>query len=789
MKKLLVLFLLLSAALGNAENLLMNGAMDSEQSDFPPFWYTETSKTTRYERNGGPGGKGAVVLSGEHANLRQQGMVLVSGEKYKLSGRFMTKNFKAGSFMFVVHSFAWQKDCGLRSLPENTDGWVMFETEVTMVPSNSIYGVAVHMAKASGEVRVTDIMLEPISEKAITDSKNPMAIPTRQIIPISPLLNKIPVENSKLTLSIGKLPKPNTAYIARYAGKTVPVDEKGYFIIVLEGLAKGDHSLQVELLERDSSNVVASETFAVTIVETPKIDAGNHRVLNNLVTELHRGKIESGGKITFDNPRDGWVFFRAAAGTELTLNGQTVLNTPEMFQLLPMGRHTVSAKNGGEVIIRAVPEILSYPSLAGNGWDLARKYVLGNANILNRGGEKVTPEQLKTAKATGAVFVPNSNPFHGDKSVESIRKTIENNFGMTDPEMAGVAVDETFFTSPLDLANYVKALGELNNPDNKPVYTWIVGKPSTILHTDFMSMALNAAKGRGRLLYEAYCLVYPTAAAERDYLEDMLVGSMRQFKRFYAESTGRTDVVLGIFSRPAYITLNSRPNVDFKAALDIQFHTLTNHPELKGLGGVGYWGFNYADEEITRWAFTLIRHYAIEGNKELLAPKYGFKYNPGFLQDGDFTEQLKHWETKGAVSAGKYSGLNGKIQKRWGGEGDNFCVLKKEAGQTAEVSQTVRGLTPGQVYSLTYLTADLNEVRKNLITSRKYGIGVTLDGAEIIPGAKVLIEGGKAPRINVGKLRFKATAPEARLTFNNAAAADGEELIVNFVQLTPYFSE
>ncbi|MEI3003999.1 MAG: hypothetical protein V8T87_05170 [Victivallales bacterium] len=55
----------------------------------------------------------------------------------------------------------------------------------------------------------TDLKLEPLSEKARTDSKNPMAIPARQIIPLSPLLTQIPVENPVLSFTVGKLPLPN----------------------------------------------------------------------------------------------------------------------------------------------------------------------------------------------------------------------------------------------------------------------------------------------------------------------------------------------------------------------------------------------------------------------------------------------------------------------------------------------------------------------------------------------------------------------------------------------------
>ncbi len=777
-------------------NLLMNSALDSEQSDFPPFWYTQTPTKTRYTRSGGPGGKGAVIMQGD-ANLRQQGMVLAGGETYRLSGMFKTRNFKAKSFMFVVHNFAWQKDVGFRSIPQNPDGWVKLEQDLVLVPSNTpanVYGVALHIAGATGELMATDLKLEPLSEKARTDSKNPMAIPARQIIPLSPLLTQIPVENPVLSFTVGKLPLPNESYECHFRinGKefNTPVAKNGGFRAALHGMPAGTYALRAELRERATGKPIADANFTVTLRKTPEIRDDQFKRLNNLVTEVLNADTESGKELTFHLPRNGWVYIQSPEGADMILDGKIRLTAPEMFQNLNAGKHTLKAAGGnGRIIVRSIPEILCYPVTAG-GWQFVKKHVLGNVTTMNRSGEKLTEEQIREIRKTGAVVIASCGV---RQTEDAMLKAMQSNDALKLPGISGFTSDECFFTNPQVLSNYVKALTKFD-PKGKLVYTWIVGKPSTILHTDFMSAALNASDGRGRLLYEAYCIPYPTEEAERTYLDDMLVATFRQFKQFHPEAEKGTDIILGAFTRPGYMTLNSISEVDYKCALDIQMNVLANHPEFSQLGGVGYWGFSYADEEMIRWGYALLRHYAIEGNTEPLSKKYGFTYRLPFLKNCDFESGLEHWNTKGAVSSDSAAKIRygGKNQKRWGGTGNTFCRFTKKPDATAEISQTAKGLTPGKLYALHFITADLKDIKANKIAPRRYGIDVTLKGAEVLPEKRMLSVNAGNKRdvayINHHKLIFKANAPEVEVIFDNAKAQDGEELILNFIQLTPYFN-
>jgi hypothetical protein len=81
----------------------------------------------------------------------------------------------------------------------------------------------------------------------------------------------------------------------------------------------------------------------------------------------------------------------------------------------------------------------------------------------------------------------------------------------------------------------------------------------------------------------------------------------------------------------------------------MQVNLIANSPDFKDLAMTGYWGTYYGDEELARWSFKLMRHYAVEGNRDLLSTRYGFKYNPGFLANGDFASGLEGWTTSPAA--------------------------------------------------------------------------------------------------------------------------------------------
>ncbi len=793
--KLVALWLITSVITCHADNLIMNGLLDSEQSNFPPFWYTQTSTTTQYNRSGGPGGKGAVMLTGS-ANIRQGGFELVAGEKYKLSGMFKTRNFKPRVFMFVVHNSGWKAQVGITKIPENTGRWIKLEKVIKIMPSlHPAYGVGVVTADARGQLWVTDLKLEPLSDKAKALSKNPIATPTRLIIPWQPRLNFIPTDKPLMTFVTGKFPPPGESYKCRYQVDNQPekdcdIPKNGTFTIELHNVPAGNHKLKTVLIEKHSGKKVAEENFGITLIEPPEIKTDQWKKQNNLVTELLSITDSSETEHIFYAPCDGWIHISNNSGT-IKLDNITLPQLPEQFQQVKAGRHTIYRENNpaGKLTVVSVPEILTYQTFY-QGNDFANRYALPNSNVTNQAlGAKISPLYNKF----GGIIVANRNIFKAPCTAEILRERLETFYNRFADKVNGIAADECFFTSPRAMGNYSRAIRSLKIPQDRLLYTWVVGKPTTILHTDFMASAINVSRGRGRLLCESYCNVHDTLAKERTYLQDILAGTMKKFRQLCPETETATDMVLGIFSRPGSYSLNTRPEVDFKCALDLEMNMLANHPEFRQLKGVGFWGLNYADEEIYRWAYALLRHYAIEGKKGMLSRKFGFKYNPGLLKNGDFTAKLRYWKTRGTVTAEKYSGLYTKIQKRWGNSNDTYALLSKKNNQTAVLQQSATGLTPDRLYALSFVTADMNEIRHNQIVIRKYGINVKISNAEIVKTTCLLdkrsTKNKKQPRLNIWKVVFRAKAPTTVIRFDNAKAANKEELLLNFVQLTPYFTE
>jgi len=408
---------------------------------------------------------------------------------------------------------------------------------------------------------------------------------------------------------------------------------------------------------------------------------------------------------------------------------------------------------------------------------------------------------LGEAKARGLRWLANFNVAPVDDPV-ALQARMEQHAGLTQPQYDGFTADELFF-GRATIDNYTKALWGLRNPEHRLVYTWIVGKPSiAALHSDFMSAALNASQGRGRLLFEAYCHPPATEKAAAAYLDDMLDETMHRFNSMLPGAAAGTGIIFGNFNQIPIISLETDPAVDFKYFLDMQVQRVATSPAFAGLGMTGYWGTYYGDEELARWSLLLMRHYAVEGHTEMLSARYGFKYHPGLLVNGDFADGLKGWTVQpaaeGSIRGETIAGYGKNSQGRWnaGKAGDTVCVLVRHAGPPNRVQQTAQGLTVGRAYCLQFVTADRRDVLDHVGQPRRHGIAVDLDGGKILPEKSFVHidrrSGGRyahnnnVAKINLHHIVFRAQSPSLTVSFNDAAAHAGEELLVNFVQLKPY---
>nr|MBC8443436.1 hypothetical protein [PVC group bacterium] len=523
---------------------------------------------------------------------------------------------------------------------------------------------------------------------------------------------------------------------------------------------------------------------------------------------------------TFVNPRDGWVVVafttdKPAPGLVVRIDERDTVITAttdrlEAFRELAMGEHriTVSGNRGdARLLVRSIPEIFNYPPCVSSyvrengsyGWDFMKKHILYAVTTLNGGA--LPGKALPEAKALGLKWLANFGVAPVDDP-DNVRERMEKHAGMTLPQYDGFTSDELFFARAT-IANYTQALRSLRNPENRLVYTWVVGRPGiSSLHTDFMSAALNASGGRGRLLFEAYCHPQANEKTATAYLDNMITETMRRFNAFLPNAAAGTGIIFGNFNQLPIISLEHDPAVDFKYFLDMQVNLVANSPAFRGLATTGYWGTYYGDEEMVRWSFKLMRHYAVEGNKDMLSSRYGFRYNPGFMKNVDFAEGLTGWVSspaaEGSIRTHTIAGYGKNSQGRWGGgkAGDTVCVMTRNAGKPNRISQTAHGLEVGKAYCLQFVTADLGDITNKKYNPRKYGIDVELEGVEILRDrGYVHIDkrntgrykhNDSVAKINLNRIVFRAESSTQVIAFSDEKASLGEELVINFVQLKPY---
>jgi len=821
------------------ENLLINGAFETEQLGFPIFWQ-KGGDHTGYDPTGGPGDAGAVVFSnpegleGARSTCRQHDQQIIADETYKISAYVKTRDFSSSHCGVIVHNNGWHKENGIRSFPENTDGWQYMEQTFELQESeNGVYGIAVFAINYIGEIQFAQVKLEAISEAALAGSSvSPVLVEQQRprLVPWEPLLNKIPLAESRMTFHFfGNMDRPHTEYDCVYTidGATVrtyPLTRE-LNSVDLSGFDAGDHDLDVAIVDRATEEKLLDVTHVITLTEIAEVDVSAHRRLNNLAVEVLAQPLQATAesqRFVFSTARDGWVFIKVETqavdpGLSVVLETDDTVITAatdrlEAFRELPRGSHDLAisgAVSGGRIVVRSIAEIFNYPACANsqvpqNGkydWDFHVKHVFPAVTTLN--GGNVPEEHRPDVRAMGLKWLSNVGTTSPKDAADLVAR-MSASPGMTAPWYDGFTADEQFFSRP-SLAAYSEALRLLENTENRLIYTWIVGKPGLPgMHNDFISAALNASRGRGRLIFEAYCHSRPSEEDAVSYLSDRVVDTMERLNEYFPNATAGTGMLFGNFNQIPIISLDVNPEVDFKYYLDMQLNLVATHPVFRDLGVTGYWGSYYDDEELYRWSFRLLRHYCVEGNTEMLSKTYGYVYSPGHLRNCDFVDGLEHWtaDTADGLRADSFAGYGKGSQRRWGapgGTGDTFCVFTRGEERPNTLTQTATGLTPGKIYTLQFVTADYNDMVAGKIAPKQLGLNAVLDaGAEVIPEKSYVYvdrrnsgrkEDDGLARVNLHHIRFRAVAPSVTVTFTDAEAEQGTEIALNYIMLKPYFEE
>lgn len=830
----------LAAAVGSGENILSNGALEADQTDYPICWsvFTGDRRFVKWIPSGGPeampcfrfasdDGKGGPVA--QEVTARQVGVRLSANGVYRLSAKVRTSGFDAKGSGLIVADGGWNRSVSIGSVPKDTGGeWTEISGTFRPVAEDGTHQVIFFASGFTGTFDVADARLTAENDAALAETE-PSALSaaanTPRFVPFAPLLWEIPKKRREVEFRFfGKVPGGKIADCdlvltadGAQGESRVPVSAGAMAVALPEGAERG--VMTVRGVERKSGREICRERFAFRTVDVPEIPASCGRRLNNLSLELLNEPLEAKAtaNFTFTAPRRGWLYVsaRRQGGSRVMLDGREVISadTPrsETFREVAAGPHeiAVSGEGAGRLVVRSIAEIVSYPPCKkcpvdegpAYDWDYEERHVL--PAITTENGGNVPEDVIPAFLSRGYGWLANLNTV--GLSAEALEKALSESAGMTAPHYAGVTCDEQFFHRPQEIAEYAKGLKayDLSRSPERLVYTWIVGKPRTpSLDHSFIATAINASRGRGRLLLELYCRTPGgTEDDARAHLKRYLAGTLDSYREWHPLSVASSCAVLGNFVQLPVLSLAHHPEVDYKYYLDMQLNLLANDASCRDLGAVGYWGGNYADDEMRRWSFALMRHYVVEGRTDMLSDAYGYSYRPGHVANGDFEGSFAPWRASGNVRLDSHPEFARRSQCRWGGNGgvgDTFAVMTRDDGAPATLAQTAKGLVPGRVYRLQFATFDVKDVKANRIAPRRFGVGVRLGrGAEVRKDLSWTHvdrrEKGRydfndnVARVNLHHIVFTARAAETEIVFDNAAAKTGEELGVNAVSLNPWF--
>lgn len=780
--------------------------------------------------------------------LVQKDIQLVPGGKYRIGAEIMTKNLTAPRSGVILYNWAWAVERGTVKFPENTEGWQKIEAVVTLPRSRyKLYSFAVYtVGNEKGEIRVRNPFLIPIDENSATAVVPALEISRlNRLIPVDPLLTEINADFAMVTFlyDTQRLPQQESAYEGvvrtRMEGENFFSDELCFAIkdgkikADLGKLPPGNGNLKIALREKQSKKVIASAQYPIRAL-TPSCDIRKGKRLNNLVSRLVFEDAED-KEYRFSNPRTGWVFIhldKSTAETKGYLNDEEIpgiiqrSGEPfETMRYLADGMHKVrfSGTAGGKLTVHSIPEVFTYTYPAPQFNNLKRyygdfmyRYLFPVINTFNYGypiaklPKGAFEDVIGRGKRWFSIAVPLS-PWMGKEVYKNEVETPEElgrrlqRYLHGKNCINGLAYDEIEIGGVRDKHTHTQGLWSLLD-EEKPVYTWSSGVKFDLscLNADYLSACFNNGGGQGKFLFECYARTQPTEVKAQEYLEDYLNESMRLAKKMFPRSAEHSAIINGMYTKIGVYCTDCYPEVDVKRFWDLYLHRLACDRDFEGLYGIGPYALGNCDEENLRWFCRLIRHYALEGNTEMLSDRYGYRYIPGHLQNGDFTQKLEHWviqnagdntirhETVGSYGTG--------IQKRQEpSTGNHVCVFKRDNKTPNKLFQIMKGFVPGKFYALRYAVADLAEVKAKKGTSSILELNATLEGAKIVtdsmPVAKYDFKREVGKYINRHTIVFQAKKQEIKLTFSDwkndseSGAPVGQELMLNFIQVKPYYND
>ena len=736
---------LLSAGAG--VNLLNNPAFERDASGFAADWCFRR-EALRPRTSFPEPGVVSLSVGADGISFRQGDIHLVPGRKYRLGAEVRTRGLGAKQARLVAYNYAWTKDA-FEWLPPDTQGaWTNVKLTFEAPDSrDELYTFALHAASGRDGAQI--------------DWRRP-------------------------------------------------------FLEPVSGVLDGE--------ERAPSFDVAPTGLPAEL--PPKETAG--RALNGLVRELAVAKVGE-QPIGFSRTTGGWTWIaveKAPANARIVLDGRdagalrvSASGNLEVMCRLSAGRHSVAVTGarGSRARVHAVPTILltSYPDSRSGGYEkihgaFTREKIWPVVNTFSYGWSlgRIPAEEREALAASGREMFGhvcrwNRNTPGFDNRMEPsdhLAERFRKSSGLASAGFAGVTFDEISASALLEKLRMSGALRRLADAA-RPVWIWSSGVvyEENAVNADYLDAIATASGGAGRLILECYAQTQKDAVSAERYYDDFLDGAVRRLEGMRPGFVRATMVVNGGYTKPGRYLTDCHAGADVKRFWDMYYHRLATHPVFEGLAGVGLYAANNAEEEDLRWSLRLFRHYAIEGRTDSLADRLGFAYNPNHLANPDFAKGLDGWTAEpaeeGSLVATTVKGFRTQqVRKEPGTGGDQVVRFRRSAKGPNVLRQRLKGLVPGRLYSLRYVVADAAEVAAKKAAENPIAFQANVRGAEDVTASSPAARLGETDRrtgaLCERTLVFRPSAADAELVFSDAVAGApvGQDLIVNFVRIKPYYS-
>ncbi len=580
--------------------------------------------------------------------------------------------------------------------------------------------------------------------------------------------------------------------------------------------------------------------------------------LNNLVFELLNLQHPGSSEQSFRNPREGWIYIRVSPKGEVDQPATVLLDQNpvalkpvnrqlEVMRYVSEGPHHVALTdeigNAERLEVRAIGELFyatygSNPHIEETGvytWNFLREHCLDHYNSiigeskLTADGRSTQEAEIKEWSSQGKRWYVRESVPYDVSSAEGAYDHWSRSLGMQHPLMSGIWADEfgvgekygkkTSQMYPL----WIEAIRRLHaNPKFSGRAFYAYG-PSRLLPAEdfaqmqpFLQAMMECDYRMGPEWYLTEARSRPGRIIERteDLLADFSPGweqaSRESFERMIPRAAANRVINIGILSELGWECSDLHPDYNFNVYLESQFQFLATDPAYFGVRGVQGYHSGYCGEEQTRLFAKLVRHYAIEGNtNRFLHDPYVLPH----LKNGDFTDGTAGWnlttaEGQPSIAAKTVPGF-GTLQARYhapAGTGDTALWTRRSSKRPNLITQQIRQLTPGRLYSLRMLTGDYKELTAGKSVQRKHAVSKTIENVELVESKCFQATVGSGfwyPHgdfnsqnpywLNYHQIVFRARGDSATLQLSDWSSAESpggpadEEILWNFIQLQPYF--